>query len=123
MDSSVVTGIINTRNEMREAVHQLSTSLPMLTTKEAVAQCPLGHVSAETLTSYPDHVLPRIVLRPGARRATYRWDPRDLLALPSVLRRWQRAVEENREEEFKRERIAELLARDESKLPARQEAA
>jgi ubiquitin len=123
MDTTEIAKIQEARAQMREARKELLAADQMLSTKEAVAACPLGGLRAETLTSYPDYVLPRVSLRPGAKRATYRWDPRDLLALPTVLRRWQRAVDEGREEEFKKERIAELAARDEVRSTAPREAA
>lgn len=62
--------------------------------------------------------LPRFAKNPRAQRKTYLWDPRDIAVLPTVLRRWERAIAEGDEAEnaFVEARRAELVARDEAAM-------
>lgn len=97
---------------MRRARKELGGAWAYLTTREAVDLCPF-EVSAESLLGYPDWICPRVARNPAAQRGTpLFWDPRDILALPLVLRQWETARREGREEEFEAERRRFLAERD-----------
>jgi hypothetical protein len=96
---------------MRQVRANLGRREAYLSTTEAVALCPID-VSEETLIGYPDWILPRVAKNPRARRASWLYDPRDIEALPFVLRMWERAIVEGAEEAFSMKRRGELEERD-----------
>ena len=100
---------------MKDARAELGTRDAYLSTAEAVRLCAVG-VSEETLISYPGWILPRVAKNPRARRPSYMYDPRDIAALPIVLRLWEQAISAGREAGFAEERVADLAARDEQAL-------
>ena len=113
MKDKISEGVATTLQAMRAAVQDLARGSTYLSTVEAVRYCPFA-VSEETLLTYPDFILPRFVKNPRARRKTYLWDPRDIRALPTVLRRWQLAIAagEEAERQFQELRYAEVAERD-----------
>lgn len=117
MDKRIATGVRNSLDAMRTALEELARGEGFVTTAEAVTICPFC-VSEESLLAYPEFVLPRFAKNPRAKRKTYLWDPRDLQALPWVLKRWERAIAEGpeAEAEFERQRWRELTQRDMSAM-------
>lgn len=113
MKDQITNGVATTLEAMRAAVMDLAKGATYLSTAEAVRCCPF-EVSEETLLTYPDFIVPRFVKNPRARRKTYLWDPRDIRALPTVLRRWQQAIAagSDAEREFQELRYAEVTERD-----------
>jgi hypothetical protein len=110
--------IASTLEEMQAAIRELAAGCALLSTARAVE---LGRVpvSAEMLLRYPAWVMPRVVKNTRAKRPTYLFDPRDVLALPRVLAEWQRAIADGREDDFANARIAHLAERD---MPAKEAA-
>ena len=98
--------------QMAAAVQALIKGARYLRTAEAIELSPIA-ISAETLLGYPDYVMPRLLKNPRARKPVYLWDPRDLVALPHVLERWQTAIAQGpeAESEFAAQRRIEIEAR------------
>jgi hypothetical protein len=113
MKDQITNGVATTLEAMRAAVRDLAKGATYLSTADAVRCCPF-ELSEETLLTYPDFVVPRLVKNPRARRKTYLWDPRDIRALPTVLRRWQQAILAGpaAEREFQERRYHEVTERD-----------
>lgn len=113
MKDQITRGVATTLEAMRAAVQDIAKGATYLTTTDAVRCCPF-ELSEETLLAYPDFVIPRFVKNPKAKRKTYLWDPRDIRALPTILRRWQEAIEggAGSEREFQNLRYAEFTERD-----------
>lgn len=98
---------------MQKAKRELGQAECYLSTKEAVEAAPLA-LCEETLTAYPTWICPRTRKNPARESSPLLWDPRDIRALPLVLRQWKVAQEQGREEEF-RERREQLLRKREEK--------
>lgn len=97
---------------MRAARQALAEGDGYYTSKEAANACPFD-IEAETLRDYPEFVLPRTPRRPGCEQAGYLFDPRDVYALPVVLRQWHRAKENDSEDQFRKRRLREIREREE----------
>lgn len=99
---------------MRAARRALAEGEDYFTSKEAANACPFD-ITPESLLSYPEFVVPRIPRNPDSEQAGYLIDPRDIYALPVVLRRWKQAKEseDDSEEAFRRRRMRELREREE----------
>lgn len=95
----------------RRVRDEIAEGLTLFTTAEAVDACPF-EIEAESLLAYPSAVLPRTKKNPRATRPTYLFDPRDILALPAILRAWDQARDVGCEAEFFARRQNELLRRD-----------
>lgn len=102
-------------NAMREAKRELGQAHAYLSTEEALEASPID-VSEEMLTGYPDWVCPRIRKNPSRDGSPFLWDPRDIRALPWVLRQWAQARKNDREEEFKKRRIERIRQRERQAL-------
>lgn len=102
-------------DEMAEAKRELGEAKAYLSTREALELCPFD-LCEETLTGYPEWVCPRVRKSPAKEGSPLLWDPRDILALPTVLRRWRRAVENDEEEEFRRSREELIRRREQAAL-------
>jgi hypothetical protein len=100
---------------MKRARSDLGRREAYLSTAEATAVCRF-EVAEETLMAYPDWILPRIAKNPRAKRPSWLFDPRDVDALPFVLRLWERAIAEQNEEAFRLARLAEIEDRDRQAL-------
>jgi hypothetical protein len=113
MDRDQLDQIRASLEAMKAARDALARGRGYVSTREAVLLCPFP-AGEETLLGYPPHILPRIAKNPAAKRPTYLWDPRDIQALPDVLRRWQTAITGGAEavHRFEEERQRELDERD-----------
>lgn len=97
--------------DMCDARLELGSAESYLSTDEAVDLCPLN-ISEETLVGYPVWVCPRTRKDPRRLRSSYQWDPRDIRALPIVLKQWTEARESGHEDNFRRRREELLEERD-----------
>lgn len=102
---------------MRAARRALAEGDGYYTSQEAAEACPFD-ITPESLLSYPEFVLPKIPRNPDSEQAGYLIDPRDIYALPAVLRRWKhaKASDDDSEEAFRRRRLRELREREERML-------
>lgn len=115
MNDAVATAVADELQNMREARKELGTAGSYLSTEEAVELGPLD-ISEETLVAYPEWICPRLRKDPRRSRSPYLWDPRDILALPIVLRQWMEARQRGNEADFRRRREQLLEERDQAAL-------
>lgn len=115
VNDAIATVVAEELQSMREARKELGTAGSYLSTEEAVALGPLD-ISEETLIAYPEWVCPRLRKDPRRARSPYLWDPRDILALPIVLRQWMEARRRGDEADFRRRRERLLEKRDNEAL-------
>lgn len=115
MEAATATAVGQELRSMREARHELATAEGYLSTSEAVASCELD-ISEEKLREYPDWVCPRTPKDPRYPNSAHQWDPRDVRALPVVLKQWKKAREAGGEEDFRRRREKMLDDRDQKAL-------
>lgn len=109
MNDDVANAVASDLRAMREAKKELGSADAYLSTREAVDACPVP-VSEETLKGYPEWVLPRIEKNPAAKGSPLLFDPRDVRALPLVLKQWRTANQNDSVAELKRRRL-DLLQR------------
>lgn len=102
-------------DEMKEAKRELGRAEAYLSTEEALERCPFD-LCEETLTGYPKWICPRVRKNPGKAGSALLWDPRDIRALPVILRQWARAVEGGTEDAFRERRERLIREREQSAL-------
>lgn len=107
----------NELDEMRDAKRELGQAHAYLSTREAVERSRID-LCEETLTGYPNWICPRTPKNPAKEGSPLLWDPRDIQALPLVLRQWAEACESGDEESFKERRVELLREREERALRA-----
>lgn len=100
---------------MRRSREELGRRDAYMSTAEAISACAF-EISQESLLLYPEWILPRIMKNPRAKRPSWLFDPRDIAALPAILSLWNRARANQREEEFRLDRLAEIEERDQLAL-------
>lgn len=103
--------------EMREARADLGSADGYLSTEQALGLCQMD-ISEDVLVGYPTWICPRARKDPRRSRSPYQWDPRDIRALPIVVRQWTEALRSGNEEDFRRRR-EELLAERDREVLAR----
>jgi hypothetical protein len=115
MTDNAAAAVADELRHMRDARQELGSAQSYLSTEEAVNLCPLD-ISEETLVGYPVWICPRARKNPRRPRSSYQWDPRDIRALPIVLKQWTQAREAGREDDFRRRRETLLEERDQQVL-------
>lgn len=115
VNNAVATVVADELQSMREARKELGTAGGYLSTEEALELGPLD-ISEETLIGYPTWICPRLRKDPRRSGSPYLWDPRDILALPIVLRQWMDARQRGNEADFRRRREQLLEKRDHAAL-------
>ncbi len=111
MDRYVAAAVGQQISDMKSAREELARRGGYLSTPEALELAPF-ELSEETLLSYPEFICPRTRKNPNSKRSALLWDPRDVLALPLVLRQWHHAIELGQESGFVAERERLLAERD-----------
>lgn len=111
MNDDVANAVASDLQAMREAKKELGSADAYLSTGEAVDKCPIP-VSEGTLKGYPEWVLPRVEKNPAAKGSPLLFDPRDIRALPLVLKQWRAAKQNDSVAELKRRRLDLLQGRD-----------
>lgn len=117
MNDATASAVATELEEMREARAELGSAESYLSTEKAIELCPLN-VCEEVLVGYPAWICPRARKDPRRPRSPYQWDPRDIRALPIVVRQWTEARESGNEKDFRRRR-EELLAERDREVLAR----
>lgn len=111
MNDDVANAVASDLRAMREARKELGGRDAYLSTPEAVEACPIP-VSEGTLKGYPEWILPRVEKNPAAKGSPLLFDPRDIRALPLVLKQWRAAKKNDSVAECKRRRLDLLEHRD-----------
>ncbi|MDT8436689.1 MAG: hypothetical protein RRA92_08025 [Gemmatimonadota bacterium] len=115
MTDTAAVAVADELESMRAARRELGAGESYLSTEQATRLCPLD-ISEETLVSYPAWICPRLRKDPRSPRSPYLWDPRDIHALPIVVRQWTEARQRGTEEDFRRRRQKLLEERDREAL-------
>lgn len=111
MNNATAVAVGKELQEMQDARRELGAAAGYLSTEDAVRQCQLD-ISEETLVGYPTWICPRARKDPRRARSSYQWDPRDIRALPIVVRQWTEARASGTEDDFRRRREELLDERD-----------